>query len=139
MNKLYLTLLFVITLLVTTSCDRSFDMANPLGYDKDVSKVEGNCLTHTDCESLSCDTTTKKCNPDPCEGVDCSGHGSCEVNDGLAECRCNKTDDNSDYNHDDKGKEINYFHFNKDGVIDKTQCIADEISGCDDAVVRLSI
>ncbi len=51
----------------------------------------GPCYGNGTCnEGLVCNEE-KVCVPegaDPCEGVDCSGHGTCEVQDGQASCRC---------------------------------------------------
>ncbi|MCD6497990.1 MAG: heparinase II/III family protein [Deltaproteobacteria bacterium] len=49
----------------------------------------GLCYEDGTCdEGLACNDDGHCVRADSCEGVDCSGHGTCEVQDGAAQCQC---------------------------------------------------
>jgi len=52
---------------------------------------EGFCASDEDCNEQICDLTTHTCKDEevnPCENIDCSGHGNCSVVDGVGTCNC---------------------------------------------------
>jgi hypothetical protein len=52
--------------------------------------VEGRCDSSADCQAGEVCTVEHWCatDPGPCGSIDCSGHGTCAVYDGLPECVC---------------------------------------------------
>ncbi len=65
----------------------AYDTAQDESRDQVADEIAGDWLDVIEDEELV-DTASEDPDADPCRGIDCSGHGTCEVRDGGPECVC---------------------------------------------------